>query len=167
MELKVLKQEFEKFFSKLLKETKSYYKKRLITLSIFGSGGRGKMNYESDIDILIIAEKLPDGRMPRVREFDRIEKKLKRELNFLEKEGIHTRLSPIFKTPEEVKRGSPLFLDMIYDSKMLFDKNNFFAHYLNNFKKRLKKLGARRIVKGESWYWDLKPDYKKGEIFEI
>ena len=31
----------------------------------------------------------------------------------------------------------------------------------------LEKLGARRIWRGEAWMWDLKPDYKVGEVFEL
>jgi hypothetical protein len=27
--------------------------------------------------------------------------------------------------------------------------------------------GARRIWCGNAWYWDLKPDYRPGEVFEL
>lgn len=40
-------------------------------------------------------------------------------------------------------------------------------NYLKNLKKRLAKLEAKRIERGERWYWLLKPDYKQGEIFKI
>ena len=76
-------------------------------------------------------------------------------------------LSPVFKTPEEIASGSPLFLDMVEDVRMLFDRDRFFAKVLKKLKKRLQKLGARRIWQGNAWYWDLKPDYQPGEVFEI
>lgn len=163
----MLKTTFKKLCKKLLKLAKIYYKDRLITLSIFGSVGRETMNPESDIDLLIVARKLPMGRINRVREFYCIEKKLEKELKILTKKGIHTSISPIFKTPEEVKMGSPIFLDMIYDSKILYDEKNFFKNFIKEFKKRLKKLKSKRIIQGEKWYWILKPDCKPGEVFEI
>ena len=73
----------------------------------------------------------------------------------------------MFKTPAEVGRGSPLFLDMIDDGRILYDPSGFWKRYMAAFQARLRRLGARRIYKGEKWYWDLKPDYKAGEIFEI
>lgn len=163
----MLKEIFKKISYKILKEARNYYKERLITLAIFGSVGRETMNPESDIDLLLIVKNLPHGRMKRLEEFYRIEKKLEKYFKMIEKKEIHTWITPILKTPEEVKMGSLLFLDMIYDLKILYDKNNFFKNYLKEFKKRLKKLGAKRILIGEKWYWDLKPDYKPGEIFEI
>jgi len=39
--------------------------------------------------------------------------------------------------------------------------------YLSDFRERLDRLGARKVFQGDRWYWDLKPDYKPGEIFEI
>ncbi len=163
----MIRENFKKLSKRILKEVKSDYKEKLITLAIFGSVARERMNSESDIDLLIIAENLPEGRMKRIRQFDRIEKKLEPDLAIMQKKRIYTCFSPMFKTPEEVKRGSPLFLDMVFDLKILYDKNDFFWNYLADFKKRLDKLGAKRIVQGERWYWILKPDYKWGEVLEI
>jgi len=73
------------------------------------------------------------------------------------------RLSPIFKTPAEVRRGSPLFLDMLDDGRLLYDRGGFFAGELAALKARLDKLGSKRIWRGDSSYWDLKPDFKPGD----
>jgi len=43
----------------------------------------------------------------------------------------------------------------------------FMQNVLAQFECRLKKLGANRIWSGNAWYWDLKPDYRPGEVFEI
>jgi len=56
---------------------------------------------------------------------------------------------------------------MVEDAQMLFDKDEFFLTIIERLRKRLKELGAKRIWKGNAWYWDLKPDYKPGEIFEL
>jgi uncharacterized protein len=60
-----------------------------------------------------------------------------------------------------------LFLDMIDDGRILYDPSGFWKSFLEDFRQRLGRLGARKIVEGDRWYWDLKPDYKIGETFEI
>lgn len=154
-------------FKKLLPNTKKIYGKRLVTLAVFGSWARGKNTPESDIDILVIAEGLPRKRLARVEEFNAVEEALEGDIDKLRRQGIETYFSTIFKTPEEVRKGSLLFLDMLYNLIILFDKNKFFSNYLKDFNKRLDELGAKRIEEGERWYWVLKPDYKPGETFKI
>ncbi|HWP57484.1 MAG TPA: hypothetical protein VNL14_06340, partial [Candidatus Acidoferrales bacterium] len=39
--------------------------------------------------------------------------------------------------------------------------------YLQRLRERLARLGARRVWRGNAWYWDLKPDFKPGDVFEI
>ena len=152
---------------RLSEEIKVFYSGRLVSLVIFGSMGRGTATAESDIDLLIIATDLPSGRIKRVSEFTAVENKLQHDLDELKKNRIYPCLSPVIKTPNEVLSGSPLFFDMIYDSLILYDKERFFETFLAHLKERLDRLGARRIVQGDRWYWDLKPDYRAGQVFEI
>ena len=149
----------EPLLGRLLDVCQSFYGGRLVSLVVFGSVGRGTPRPDSDIDLLVVADPLPDGRIPRVREFDAIERSVASG-------GLANRanrMSPIFKTPVEVRRGSPLFLDMLDDSLILFDRGGFFTGELAALKGRLDKLGAKRIWKGDAWYWDLKPDFKPGD----
>jgi len=34
-------------------------------------------------------------------------------------------------------------------------------------RQRLRRLGSRRVWVGSQWYWDLKPDYRRGELFRV
>ena len=138
-----------------------------MTLAVFGSVARGTQRFDSDIDLVLICDSLPAGRIRRMEEFKLVEDRLEPVLLSLEKHGISTSLSPIFKTPEEVQRGSPLFLDLVEDARVLFDRNDFFRGYLDQLRDRLARLGARRVWHGNAWYWDLKPDFKPGDVFEI
>ena len=156
---------FDQIFPALLRACEEVYGERLVSLVIFGSYGRGTARPDSDIDLLIVADPLPDGRMRRVDEFEEVERRLG---SLLPAEvGTAPPLSPVFKTPSEAGRGSPLFLDMTEDARILFDREGFFARRLDRLRQRLAELGSRRIWLGNAWYWDLKPDYKPGEEFEL
>lgn len=158
---------FEGLLKALCEKCTGFYGPRLTSLAVYGSVGRKLMNQESDIDFLLVVDPLPNGRYRRVREFEAVERALGADLAEAGDYGIHTELSPVFKTPGEVRQGSPLFLDMVDDARILIDRGGFFQRELNGLRERLARLGARRIWKGNAWYWDLKPDYKIGEEFEI
>ena len=105
--------------------------------------------------------------MKRVDEFLAVEEAMAKDFLHAESQGVNTTLSPVFKTPEEVLAGSPLFLDMVEDAQVLYDRDGFLAEQLARLEARLTKLGAMRIWKGNAWYWDLKPDYTPGEVLEL
>lgn len=163
----MLKERFKEIEEKLLSEIRSFYNNRLVSVVIFGSTARDAQRFDSDIDTLIIAKGLPRGRMKRMKEFEVVEDRVEPFLESLQKEGINTHISAIIKNPEEAETGSPLFLDMVEDARILFDKDDFFLKVLERLRKRLKELGAKRIWKGNAWYWDLKPDYKPGDVIEL
>lgn len=48
--------------------------------------------------------------MARVREFAAVERALRPDLAWVGRQGVHTYLSPLFKTRAETDYGSPLFL---------------------------------------------------------
>lgn len=162
-----LKEIFECIKKRLLLEAKLFYGERLVSVIIFGSSARQTQRYDSDVDILIIAKDLPNGRIKRVLEFEAIEDKMEEYLKSFEKYGVYTYLSPIFKTPEEAEKGSPLFFDMVEDAELLFDRDNFFRGIIDKMKNRMAELGSKRVWKDNSWYWILKPDYKPKEVFEL
>lgn len=163
----MLKEKFQDLENRLLSSIKSFYGDRLVSVAVFGSVARGTQNFDSDIDVLIIVNNLPGGRMKRIREFEAVEERIEPILKRLQKEGINTSISAILKTPEEAERGTPLFLDMVEDARILFDRSGFFLGILERLKNRLHRLGSRRIWRGNAWYWVLKPDFKPGEVFEL
>ncbi len=160
-------EEFERLHEPLLATSRECYGERLISLVVFGSVGRGVPGPDSDVDCLLVVDPLPDGRIPRVTEFSAVEDALAHYLDDLRMKDLFVELSPVFKTTGEVQRGSPLLLDMVDDALVLFDRDEFFARQMADLRKRLEALGARRVWVGNAWYWDLKPDYQPGEVFEI
>jgi uncharacterized protein len=163
----MLKEAFEEVLVELTRAAQAVYQDRLITVAVYGSVGRGTMRHDSDVDVLIIALDLPRGRLQRVKQFEAVEEALQPVLRRLRDQGVETELSPILKSPEQATAGSPLFLDMVEDARILYDRNGFFAQRLSRLRNRLIELGSKRIWRGNTWYWDLKPDFRPGEVFEL
>lgn len=143
------------------------YGGRLVSLAVFGSVARGTARPDSDLDILLVAEDLPIGRGARVREFEEVERRMTGALEDAERRRVRTLLAPVFKTPEEARRGSVLFWDMTEEAVILVDRGGFLASLLAEVKERLEQLGARRITRDHTSYWDLKPDFRPGEVFKL
>jgi len=155
------KDDYDALVKRLLSLSKSYYQERLISFVLFGSVARDTFRPDSDIDFLLVVKDLPKGRVKRIREFERqIEDKLDFFLKELAHKGIYPSFSPVLKTPQEVLSGSWLFLDMVEDAKILYDKDGFFTTYLSQLRQKLHQMGAKRIVLGNAWYWVLSPDPK-------
>jgi len=164
---RAIRAEFEKLLEALLRACRTIYAERLVSVVVFGSVGRGTPRPDSDIDVLIVARPLPDGRMPRVAEFAAVERALAPDLAECRAAGVRSELSPVFKTPVELARHSPLLLDLVDDARVLLDNRGVFATAIAGLRARLDQLGARRIWRGNAWFWDLKPDYRPGEVFEL
>ncbi|KUK40442.1 MAG: Nucleotidyltransferase [Clostridia bacterium 62_21] len=160
-----LRERFEGLLFAVLAAAKELYGERLVTLAVFGSVGRGTPRPDSDVDILVVARNLPRGRLARVAEFERVEERVANLLEELAGEGITTSLAPVIKTPEEVNRGSLLFLDMVDDARVLYDRDGFFRRFLKRLRARLEELGAERTRYAGTWVWVLKKKYVPGEEF--
>lgn len=162
-----LHSQFDRLLSYLADACLKCYGDKMVSLAVFGSVGRGTPRPDSDIDLLIVAYDLPDGRMRRMAQFEAVEEAMKPLLMEFRSAGIGSELSPIIKTPAEVLRGSPLFLDMTMDARLLHDVGGFMQLALDKLKAKLDNLGARRIYRGNAWFWDLSPDFKPGDIIEL
>ncbi|MEM1590880.1 MAG: hypothetical protein QXD06_02765 [Sulfolobales archaeon] len=65
------------------------------------------------------------------------------------------------------RRHRPIYLDMVVDAVIVFDREDFFRKVLDELSSRLLALGAERKRVGKLWYWVLKKDYRPGEVIEI
>jgi hypothetical protein len=76
-------------------------------------------------------------------------------------------LASVQDAPSELAHGTLLLLDMVDDARVLFDDTECLGHALERVRQRLHALGARRIWMGNAWVWDLKPDDRPGDLFEL
>jgi hypothetical protein len=135
----------------------------LVSLVLFGSVARGCSTDGSDIDLLLIARGLPrslaDRRRPLLDRWQCLRK---------ERDLPSVQWNLLVKTPEEARHHSPVYLDMVEDGVLLYDRGQFFAGVLAAMRSRMRALGSRRVfLEDGSWYWDLKPGFRFGEIVEI
>lgn len=134
---------------------------------LFGSVARREATSTSDVDLLAVIEGLPARRLLRHQWLQAADEAIEPHLLRLREQGIYAEVSVILKTPEEAKRTVPLYLDLLEDAVILYEQDGFFTSILERLRESLDRLGARRCRKGRILYWELKPDYNPGEVFEI
>ena len=57
---------------------------------------------------------------------------------------------------------------MVEDAVLILDRGSLFEDVLAGMRERMRELGSRRVhLPDGSWYWDLKPDFRWGDVVEI
>ena len=158
---------FAEFLAGLTGRVQSTLGDRLVSLVLFGSRARGDDRPDSDVDLLIVCTGLPAGHLHRGAELRPLFRECSLDLGTRIGGGVRPVISPIYKTPGEAVHHVPLYLDLVEDAVMLYDRGGFFAGVLDGLRASLKRLGSRRVPFKNGWYWDLKPDHRPGEVFEI
>lgn len=134
---------------------------RLVSVVLFGSVARGDAHDQSDIDLLIVAEGFPrrlsERRRPLLAEWAGVRGDLP---------AVEWNL--VTKTPEEASVRSPLYLDLVEDAVLLFDRDGFLEAVLDSLRARMRASGSRRTYLPDgSWYWDLRPGFRFGDVVEL
>ena len=160
-------QAFEQIVQVLPAACQAVYGERLKSVAIYGSVARGTMRPDSDIDVLVVADALAPSRAARMDEFEQIDRVLADRIVAARAAGVHTIVIPLLKTPEELRAGSLLYLDMTDQARILHDPEGILRSYLDDLAQRLRAMGARRVPFGGSYYWELKPDFRWGERIEL
>ncbi len=140
---------------------------RLVSVVLFGSVARGEAGSASDIDLLVVADDLPDGRFARLGSLERVDQAFEPELTRLRAGGLIPRVAPLLKSRAEAGKIVPLYLDLVEDGRLLYDRDGFFRSVLDRLVASMRRLGSERRVRGKVRYWVLKPDLKPGEVFEL
>lgn len=148
----------------------SHYGEKICSIVIFGSVARGDYSSLSDIDLLVVLKEVEGSQGKRLDEFFEVSKKLKDSKVYQEarEKGLPHRVQPVILSIDELREHPPLLLDLTTDALVLFDKDRIFQEEIEQVKRRLKELGARKVLVGRNrWYWILKPDLKRGETVTI
>jgi len=57
-------------------------------------------------------------------------------------------------------------LDLVTDAHVLYD-TGVFREEMARLRARLAELGAKKVQKGDSWFWILQPSMKLGDVIEL
>ena len=101
----------------------------LISVVLYGSVARGEARLRSDIDLLIIVKDASNEYFLRLEPILKTEKLLKRTEAYnrlCSKDGVRPYVSYLVLSLEEAQENRYIYLDMIEDSIIIFDRNNFF-----------------------------------------
>jgi len=140
---------------------------RLTSVVLFGSVARGQAEPGSDIDLLVVCRELPSGAFRRQEVLEPVRERLLADLERLWAQGVYADFSEVSKSEAEAQRTHPVYLDMTEEATILFDRSDFFADVLQRLRQRLQELHATRRRLGHLQYWDLKPDFKPGEVIVL
>jgi len=132
----------------------------LVSVVVFGSRVRGTAKPGSDLDVLVVARGLPVRRWLRYEPFRSGAREVSDEFAAV--------LSVVALTPEEAATVRPYYLGMLSGHVLLRDQGHFFEGVLARLQGRLRELGARRYLDPDGYeYWDLKPDWKRGDVVTL
>jgi len=159
---------YKDFLIKLLNNSKfSFGEEVILSCALFGSVARGEAKTHSDVDLLVIHKQVEFDPVKRFVDILLDLRKEKEYLQLIEK-GIYPEPNVIFVTPEEISHKPLILLDIMDHGLILLDEDGFLASKLKKLKEKLAEMGAEKIVlKDGSWAWDLKPDWKPGEVIEM
>ena len=137
------------------------YRDRVVSIVLYGSFSVGKYHRESDIDLLLVIE---GYRWEETLRFDRSGRLAFRQWQL---DRRHHTVLPYPLTTEQARYHRPIYLDMVEDGMILYDKGGFIGKVFDEIRKRLAELGAKRHrLPSGGQYWVFKPDMKFGEVVE-
>ena len=144
----------------------SFGNEKILSVALFGSVARGQARSDSDIDLLIVHKEVDFN--PVYRSVDiALELREENEYKRLIEQGLDPQPSCIFMTEDELWDRPHILLDILVEGILLYDVG-ILESRLKALRERLNALGSKRVTLPDgNWYWDLKPDWKPGEIIEL
>ena len=146
-----------------------HFKDRLVSLCVFGSVAKGEATPESDIDVVVVAEGLPQDIGSRIRETVDLHLRLGEGKGAKRLKGLgrSASISEVIFTPTEADRHPPILLDVVDEGVILYDKGRFLEGALNSIRERMREFGSKKVRTRKGHFWILKPDIKPGEEVRI
>jgi uncharacterized protein len=159
--------DYQPVLDRLLEMLRHRLGDRLLAVALFGSAARGQAGPHSDLDLMVIHR----GQRQHIHNvFVELVLALRTtpEYSELEQKGILPDPYPLFISLQKLADTPWILLDLMDHGLALYDPEGILAAKLKSLRARLKELGTQKIVLEDgTWYWDLKPDWKPGELIEL
>ena len=140
---------------------------RVSAVALYGSVARGQAQAASDVDLFVVHR---GARAAVFEVFLEVALQLRDHplVCELQARDIPTEPYAVFRTETELADTPWLLLDICDHGIILFDPRTVLSHKLASLRLRLRELGSRRVELADgSWYWDLKPDMRPGEVITL
>ncbi len=127
------------YASLIAHEAEEILQNDLVSVVIFGGAAWGEAGEDSDVDILIVAEKFEA--VDRSLVIDSIEEYLRDSEEYMDMKdnNLGTNIRPLLLTQSEIEDDPSLIKDVIKDGFMIYDTDDFMENKLNPPKKKRKK----------------------------
>jgi hypothetical protein len=159
--------DYKPVLQRLVQVLKNECENELVSVVLYGSVARGTAMKSSDIDLIIVIEDTVVRKKWKYK-FIEIERRIRSEFQGMINKGFSVEFRPVVIHAREIWNIKYLFIDITVEGIILYDKDNCMKTRLDALRKRLRELGSKRIqLPNGSWYWELKPDWKPGEVFDL
>jgi predicted nucleotidyltransferase len=138
----------------------------LVAIALFGSVARGQARSDSDFDLYVVTRRscLGDSRLHGT--WTRID--ASPEYGALARAGFRPTPSPVPHTVGDLVRHPWILLDIAHHGVILYDPKSVLEQELRAVRRRMTELGSTRVeLPDGSWYWDLKPNWRPGEVVDL
>ena len=158
-----------KLGSRITSTLMEHFGVKLISVCLYGSAVRGALRNGSDIDFLIVLGDAPLSYHKRVKAIIPLIERVResKEYRRMEKLNLHLEPSLLVMTKREVETHPDILIDISQEGITLFDEADFLKKHLNAIKEKMIGLGSIKKRTPHGHYWNLKPDLRIGEVFEL
>jgi predicted nucleotidyltransferase len=137
----------------------------LVSLLLYGSRARGTARPDSDIDLLLVAER-PRHRDGLAGVREAFEACTDHAAWTAERGAPMLGLLPL--TPDETLQTRYHYLDMVDEAVIVHDRDDFMRRRLGVLHDRMRELGSHRAFLADgSYLWILKPGFRLGDTVEF
>ncbi len=135
----------DQMLDEFMEKCRNKFGNKLISIVLFGSYARGTCTEYSDVDLLVVAEGLPENRIARHKILNDV------KLEFIYK--YHTRISPIFIKPGDlsVEHINPLVYGILTGYRVLSDPLNFWSNFMVKLKPKIHEKRPVYIEDKQQW----------------